>query len=141
LKLKLSEVLVAKKGSIVKLYKFNHQNPCNQSKAVSVVFEDKISTCFDYIKVLSTPDVKKVVQLLKSSKTYGGEDVSCFDTDYALIFFDKSNFVYAYVNISFSCNKLISKPAIPERDRLMDHGLRKIGFSENGRHNLLRLLH
>ncbi len=140
IKISLRKQITGSASNTIKLYKFNPQNNCNQSKAVSIIYEDKISPCFDYVKTIKTGEVKKITGLLRKSTTYGGEDVACFDTEYALLIFDKSNVVIGYVNISLSCNKLISNPIIPEREHYANQGLRKVGFSKKGRNTLLKLL-
>lgn len=139
-KIRLDKQLVAKEKCTIKLYRFDPKNNCSQSKAVSIIYEGKIADCFDYVKTIEYADALNIVKLLRTPSTYGNEDVACFDTDYALLLFDKSNVVYGYVNISLFCNKLMSNPSIPEREAWSQDGLRKVGFSKKGRENLLMLL-
>jgi hypothetical protein len=139
-KINLAKQITASASNTIKLYKFNPNNPCEQSKAVSIIYENKVASCFDYVKTIAVGDVKKTVSLLRTPTTYGSEDVACFDTDYALLIFDKKNVVIGYVNISLSCNKLISNPIITERGYYSKGGLQKVGFSKKGRSNLLKLL-
>lgn len=121
------------------LYKFNPNNPCNQSKAVSIIKENKISECFDFIKTIKGNDVKNIIALLHNTKSYGSEDLACFDTEYSLVAFTK-NKIIGYINISFNCNKLISNPTIAERDSFVKNDIRNIGFSINGKKKLYKLL-
>ena len=136
----LAKQITASASNTIKLYKFNPANRCGQSKRLSIIYENKISTCFDYVKTIGVGDVKKIVSLLRAPATYGSEDVACFDTDYALLIFDEKNVVIGYVNISFSCNKLNSNPIINEQAHYSKGELRKVGFSKKGRNSLLNLL-
>ncbi len=140
IKLGLKKQITVSASNTIKLYKYNPQNECNQSKVVSVIYEDKLSTCFDYVKTFRMGKVKKIMKFLRALTTYGGEDVACFDTEYALLIFDKSNMAIGYINISLSCNKLISNPVITEREYYANPGFRKVGFSKKGRTGLLKLL-
>jgi hypothetical protein len=121
------------------LYKFNPKNPCSQSKAVSIIKEDKISECFDYVTTFNGNEVKDILYILYDTNTYGAEDVACFDTEYSLLAIN-DNKVIGFINISFRCNKLISTPAIKERDSHLNGNLRNVGFSKNGKENLYQLL-
>ncbi|MOA06986.1 hypothetical protein D3C78_1266580 [compost metagenome] len=121
------------------LFRFNAKNPCSQSKAVSIIKENKISECFDYVRTIQGGEVKNIINVLYDSDTYGGEEVACFDTDYSLIAVE-NDVIIGFINISFSCNKLISKPLIIERDKHINESLRKVGFSSSGKKLLLRLL-
>ncbi|MFL9485698.1 hypothetical protein ACI6Q2_23145 [Chitinophagaceae bacterium LWZ2-11] len=140
IKIDLAKQITASASHSIKLYKFNSKNKCNQSKSVSIIDGDKVSTCFDYVKTISTSNTKKIASLLRESTTYGNEDVACFDTEYGLLIFDKSNVVIGYINISWSCNKLISNPIISEREQYAKQELRKVGFSKKGRSSLIKLL-
>jgi hypothetical protein len=121
------------------LYKFDSTNNCDQSKAVSIVKNNRISICFDYVKKIEDSNVKKILNLLHSKSTYGKEDAPCFDTDYALIAIKEENII-GYINISLSCNKLISNPIIEERIIETKEGLRKVGFSIQGKNDLKKFL-
>jgi hypothetical protein len=140
IKIGLLKEIKATVNSTIRLYKFNKDKQCDQSKAVTIIYENKVSKCFDYIKTIKTDDTKKIVSLLKTPTTYGGEDVACFDTDYALLIFNKQNVIIGYIDISLFCNKLISAPVIAEQEHYSKGGLRKVGFSKKGKAALLKLL-
>ncbi|WP_343686117.1 hypothetical protein [Chryseobacterium gleum] len=124
----------------MKLYKFNEQNYCNQNKAVSVIYDNQLSSCFDYVKTINGKDIDDFLGTIKNPKTYGGEDVACFDTDYSLILYNIKDEVVGYINISESCNKLISNPEIKEREFYSKNGLRKVGFSKKGKEKIKKIL-
>ena len=121
------------------LYKYNPNNPCNQSKAVSILKENYISECFDFIKTISGDEVSSIIDLIHNTKSYGSQDLACFDTEYSLVALS-NNKIIGYINISFSCNKLISNPPIAERDSFVKNDIRNIGFSINGKNKLYKLL-
>lgn len=125
--------------SSILLYKFNSNNKCDQSKAVSIIKDNKISKCLDYIKTFDFSRSKNILDLLQNKNTYGNEDVACFDTDYSLVIVNGKT-ITGYINISFNCNKLISNPIIKERLSQSNNGLRKVGFSNLGKTKLLELL-
>lgn len=124
----------------MKIYKYNEQNNCNQSKAVSVIYDNQLSSCFDYVKTINGKDIEDFLGTIKNPNTYGGEDVACFDTDYSLILYNIKDEVAGYINISESCNKLISNPEIKEREFYSKDGLRKVGFSEKGKEKIKQIL-
>lgn len=126
-------------SNTIKLYKWMEGNPCNQSKAVSIVYQDEISTSFDYVRTISTEDTKKIMTLLHQPSTYGNKNVTCSDTDYALLVYNKEDILIAYINISFYCNKLNSSPPIKERQPFSDNIYRNIGFSRPAREELIKL--
>lgn len=126
--------------SYMSLYKYNEQNDCEQSKAVSIIYNGQLSSCFDYMKTIKGKGMVDFLTLVKEPKTYGKEDVACFDTDYSLIFCNKNNEVVGYINISDSCNKLISNPEIKEREFYSQDGLRKVGFSEKEKEKIKQIL-
>jgi hypothetical protein len=121
------------------LYKYDKQNPCDQSKGPVIIYNSRISSCFSFVRVISNTDSRQIIDLINSVHTYGGEDVSCFDSDYALLVMDKKN-IAGYISISFSCNKLLSTPVIKARESYAKGELRKVGFSSSGRSQLLKLL-
>jgi len=139
-KIELGKDVSSKTCQLIKLFKYNPKNFCDQSKGVSIVFDNKISPCFDHIKTFDTRQSKKIVGLLRSVRTYGSYDAPCFDTDYALMIYNKSNKIVGHIEISFSCNKLISEPNIKEREHFNHDGLRNVGFSKSGRKTLIKLL-
>lgn len=124
----------------IKVYKYDSKNDCEQSKAVSIVYNNHLSSCFNYLKTFKNKDVKDFIIIIKDPKTYGAEDIACFDTDYALLLYNKKNEVVAYINISESCNKLISNPEIKERHFYSQDGLRKVGFSKKGKEKIKQIL-
>lgn len=121
------------------LYKYNPKNVCNQSKAVSVIKENKVSQCFDFVKNIDSSKTREILKILNDNSTYGNEDISCFDTDYSLVVM-KGKTIIGYINFSFNCNKLISNPEIEARTAKSKDGLRKVGFSDSGKNKLLKLL-
>ena len=127
-------------ASSLLLYKFNPKNSCDQSKAVSIIKDNKISQCFDFVKTFNGTKVKEILNLLNNEDTYGNEDVACFDTDHALILYNVKNEVVGYINISESCNKLISNPEIKEMEFYSQGGLRKVGFSKKGKDKIKQIL-
>jgi hypothetical protein len=139
-KIELSKNLSSKNVALIKLYKFNSKNSCNQSKAVSVIFDNQISECFDYVKTIKGGSIKKIMTCLHNKKTYGGEDVACFDVDYGIIAYNAKGVIIGFVNISLFCNKLNATPAIPERDFFNSSELHKVGFSKQGRNQIIKLL-
>jgi len=140
LSIKLAKTVDTNSVQSIKLYKFNPDNSCNQSKGVSIVFNNKLSSCFDFVKNIAPGKVKSIVSLVTSAKSYGGEDVACFTTNYSLLLLNSNNVVTGYIDISFDCNKLISNPIISERISKSNAGLRKVGFSKTSRENLIKLL-
>src|SRR5687767_2303950 len=98
-KIKIEKQIDIEKSKSIKLFRFNSKNSCDQSKAVSVIYENKISTCFDYVKEIKKDNIKKIIKLLRSSASYGNEDVACFDTEQALVIYDKANVIIGYINI------------------------------------------
>lgn len=115
---KLSKQIKASSASVVKLYgyfDYHYKNVkgCDQSKNASIVQDNKISPCFNYLKTFEKEDAKKIIHFLNAPSTYGAPvDAACFETHYALLVLDK-DVVTGYVNISLSCNRIISSPVIP----------------------------
>jgi len=126
-------------ASSLLLYKFNPNNFCDQSKAVSIIKNNRISQCFDFVKTFNGTKVKEILNLLNNEDTYGNEDVACFHTDYSLIVMNGKTIV-GYVNFSFSCNKLISNPIIEKMTSKSKDGLSKIGFSKSSKNKLVTIL-
>jgi hypothetical protein len=124
----------------MKLYKYDEKNDCEQSKAVSVIYDNRISVCFDYVKRIEGKKVKDFINLVRNPKTYGAEDVACFDTDYSLILYNRKDEITGYINISNSCNKLISNPKIKEMEFYSRDGLRKVGFSKGIKEKIQQIL-
>jgi hypothetical protein len=124
----------------INLYKYNQLNICDQSKAVSIIYNQKLSHCFDYVKTIEGKEVVDFIKIIKNPTTYGAEDVACFDTDYSVTLLNKENQIAGYLNISFSCNKLISNPVIKERKFHSRDGLTKVGFSKKGRRKIKNIL-
>lgn len=129
-----------KAADSIVLFKFNSDNLCDQSKAVSIIKNNEISKCFDYIKTIKGKAVSNFINLLHTKTTYGGGNVACFDTDYSVILI-KNNSIIAYINISISCNKLFANPKIQEQEsHYKNEGVGSIGFSTSGREQLLNSL-
>ncbi|MGR3854037.1 hypothetical protein [Chryseobacterium indologenes] len=124
----------------MKLYKYDETNECEQSKAVSVIYDNRISVCFDYVRRIEGEKVKDFINLVRNPKTYGAEDVACFDTDYSLILYNSKDEITGYINISNSCNKLISNPKIKEMEFYSRDGLRKVGFSKGIKEKIQQIL-
>ena len=123
----------------LRLYKYNPTNNCNQSKAISIVKDNKITPCFDYIRDFNDSEKVLFISLIQNPDTYGNEDVACFHIEYSVLAMDSATIV-GFINISISCNKLISNPEIPARTAHSEDGLRKVGFTRIGRSKLLKLL-
>lgn len=128
-----------KSATSLLLYKFNEKKMCDQSKAVSIIMDNKISQCFDLIKNINGLKTKEILNILHDKNTYGSEDAACFDTDYSLVVMNGKTII-GYINISLRCNKLFSNPIIKEETSHSKNGLTKIGFSNYGRNKLLKLL-
>jgi hypothetical protein len=124
----------------MRLFKFDRSNDCDQSKAVSILYENKVSKCFTYLEDFKVDKVDTITASLMDTATYGNVDMACFDTDYGMVFYDSRETIVGYINISFSCNKLIANPKISERDIFITESARKVGFSDKGRKKLLALL-
>src|SRR5687767_10311631 len=92
-KIKLAKHITVNESNNIKLYRFDPKNPCDQDKALSIIHEGKISSCFSYVKTINTYDTKKIITLLTSASMYGEAEAPCYDTDYALLIFNKSNVV------------------------------------------------
>jgi hypothetical protein len=122
----------------IELYRFNSKKECNQSKAISIIYDHRIAPCFDYIR--SIKDKDKFIKIITDHHTYGAEDVACFDTDYAVLLYGSKGDIVGYINISMSCNKLISNPEIKERTYYSQDGLRKVGFSKKGKIGIQKVL-
>lgn len=129
-----------KKVGYMELYKINLTKGCDQSKAVSIVYQNKIAKCFDYMKTIKGREKDNFIRIIRDYHTYGGDDVACFDTDYGLLLYGYQNEIVGYINISKSCNKLVSNPEIKERTYYAHDGLRLIGFSKKGRKNIEKVL-
>lgn len=139
-KVKLAKNFTQMKAASMQLFKFDTANFCDQSKAVSVVYNNKVSKCFTYLKNFKIDKVKRFIKSLRDKTTYGNEDVACFDTEYGIVFYNSYGNIIGYINISFSCNKLISNPIIPEREHFVTKKSRKVGFSLVGRGKIIKLL-
>lgn len=124
----------------MKLYKYDARNDCEQSKAVSIIYNEQLSVCFNYIRIIKGKKMVDFLATIKNIETYGAEDVACFNTDYSIILYNKKNEVIGYINISFDCNKLISNPEIKETEFYSQNGLRKVGFSKKGREKIKQIL-
>lgn len=115
---KLSKQIKASPTSVVKVYgyfDYYYKNVagCDSSKTASIIQNNKISPCFQYLRSFEKDDAKKIINLLNDRSTYKGPvDRPCSETHYALLIFN-NNVVTGYVNISLDCNKIISNPAIP----------------------------
>jgi hypothetical protein len=107
---------------------------------VSVIKDNQLTTCFDYVKTIDVVNTKKLISVLSVPSSYGAEDVACFTTQYGMVVLDRSGVIIGYINLSLSCNKLISNPVIREREHFSHNGLRLVGFSTSGRTKLLALL-
>ena len=139
-RIKLNTAIISDSISYLKLYRFNETNLCDQSKAVSIIYNNNISTCFDYVKTLKEKKVNEFIEIIKNHKTYGAEDVACFDAEYSAVFYNNEDIIIGYTNISFSCHKLNSTPKITEMEYYSENGFRKIGFSKNGEMKLKKAL-
>lgn len=53
----------------MKLYKYNEQNNCNQNKAVSVIYDNQLFSCFDYVKTTNGKDVEDFLGTIKNPKS------------------------------------------------------------------------
>jgi hypothetical protein len=120
------------------LYEFRRQNHCDQSKAVSIIKDGKISPCFSFVRFISKQDTREVIRLLNDSKTYGNGE-PCFDTDYALLIID-NNTVVGYINISFRCHTLMAVPSIAAQEQYIKDGWTRGGVSSMGNNKLLSVL-
>lgn len=139
-KVKLEKDFSQMKAASIQLFKFDTANFCDQSKAVSIIYDNKVSKCFTYLKSYRIGKVKKMIKLLRDKTTYGNDEVACFDTEYGIVFYNSNGSIIGYINISFSCNELISNPIIPEREHFITEKSRKVGFSLDGRGRIIRLL-
>lgn len=116
--IRLSKQLKASPASVVQVYgyfdyHYKSIKDCDQSKKASIVHHNKISPCFNYLRSFEKDDAKKIIRLLNNRRTYGHPvDTTCFETHYALLILE-NNVVTGYVNISLSCNRIISGPGIP----------------------------
>lgn len=138
-KIKLAKYFSQMKAASMRLFKFDTANFCDQSKAVSVVYDNKVSQCFTYLKSFKIDKVKRLIKSLSDKTTYGNGDVACFDTEYGIVFYNSYGSIVGYVNISLSCNKLMSNPIIPEREYFITDKSRKVGFSLIGREKIIKL--
>jgi hypothetical protein len=116
--IKLSKKIKASPTSVVKVYgyfDYHYKNVkgCDSSKTASIIQNNKISPCFQYLRSFEKNDAKKIINLLNDRSTYEGAiDKPCLETHYALLILN-NNVVTGYVNMSLACNKIISDPAIP----------------------------
>jgi hypothetical protein len=139
LKSRIERVLNPCSVQYMKFYEVDTALPCDQSKALSIIYKGKISKCFSYRKTFNKMQTGKMINLLKDKRTYGGRTIACFDTNCSVVFFNKADEVVGYVNFSFSCNGMMSAPQF--RYALADGIISsKEGFSTRGRGSLLRLL-
>ncbi|MGE8421897.1 MULTISPECIES: hypothetical protein [Sphingobacterium] len=122
----------------IELYRFNPKKKSNQSKAISIVYNNRIAPCFDYIRTIKDKD--KFIKIITDHHTYGSEDIACFDTGYSVLLYGNKDDIVGYINISMSCNKLISNPEIKERTYYSRDGLRKVGFSKKGKISIQKIL-
>lgn len=116
--IRLAKQIKATPSSVVKVYgyyDYHYKNTegCDQSKNASIIQNNKISPCFTYISTFEKDDAKKIINFLNARSTYGATvDTTCFETHHALLILEK-NVVIGYVNISLTCDRIISNPAIP----------------------------
>ncbi|SHM67396.1 hypothetical protein [Mucilaginibacter sp. OK098] len=120
--------------------KTNETEECNDQKSGSVIDKNKLSSCFRLVKTISSTDSRKIVGILRSKGTYGFLKYDCFSTDYAIVLFSKSDAVIGYVNFSFTCGNLYSNPVIDEQKSLSPKNYSLVGFSKNGKSQLLKIL-
>lgn len=139
IKLNLKPNLTAQDTYSIQLFKISRESePCSDQKAGSIIHGTTFSTCFKLIKKLNTGDSKKVINLLRKKETYGFLKYDCFSTDYAILVFDKNSTVIGYVNFSFICSNMYSKPTINEQRMLSPKDMTLVGLSNKGRKGLLR---
>ncbi len=140
LKQQLDKELVFGEGYTMKLYKLNTGNLCEQEKAVAIMYNGRLSSCFDYVRSISPDTARKIIKLIRTPATYGGGYPFCFNTDYALLITNAKNEVCSYVSVSFNCNQLIPYPRVKEQEVLSKGELHLFGFSKKGYTRLARLL-
>lgn len=132
----LSKQIKVSPASVVKVYGYfdyyyKNAKGCDQSKKASIIQNNEISPCFQYLKSFEKDDAKKIINLLRDRNTYEGPiERPCSETHYALLILN-NNVVTGYVNISLDCNKLFSNPAIPAASGTL---------TPKGKHELLVML-
>ncbi|MEZ2440254.1 hypothetical protein AB6805_00930 [Chitinophaga sp. RCC_12] len=136
----LDKELIFRKEYTMKLYKFNVGHSCDQVKGETIMYDGKLSRCFDYIRDISPDTAQQVVRLMKSPDTYGNGYSACFFTEYALLIINTKSEVHSYVSLSFKCNQLTAYPGIKEQDNIKKGELYLYGFSKKGYAGLSRLL-
>ena len=139
-KLDLGAAISLNQISLMKLYKFDPKNHCNQSKALRIVYEDSISKCFDFVRNIGKVSYKKIVALLNLKSTFGNENYACFDTNYALIVYDIHECIIGYIHLSLNCNKAWIFPTTPAFEFYKNQEFMPIGLSASARKQLLGLL-
>lgn len=119
---RLSKQIKASPATVVKVYgyfDYHYQNVkgCDQSKTASIVQNNKVSPCFQYLRSFEKDNAKKIINLLRNRNTYeNAVEKPCLETHYALLILE-NNIVTGYVNINLACNRIISNPAIPAASR------------------------
>lgn len=71
--------------------------------------------------------------------TYGNENFACFDTDYAMLIYDKNNCIIGTIHLSLDCNKVNMKPCIAALNYYDNLKFSPIGLSISARKKLLSL--
>lgn len=139
--LKISDSLKEIDVSFMKLFRFNPENNCNQSKSLKIIYRDSISKCFDFIENLGVQKSKKIISLLNSKSTFGNENFPCFSTEYVLIAYDKNSCIIGTISISLKCNKVLLSYYNSSLEYYRSLKFSPIGLSENSRSQLIKMCH
>jgi hypothetical protein len=139
LKLNINNELSIKDIHYIRLFKYDINNYCNQSRAIKIIHNDSISPCFDFVKKIDATTSKNIFSLLNKKSTYGNENMACFDTDYAMIVYDKSDAIIGTVQLSLDCNKVMIKPCTEALNYYDNLKFSPIGLSIYSRKKLLSL--
>ena len=124
----------------IKLYRFNKSNFCDQSKGLSIIYNNKLSPCFDYLKSLDKNRSKSIIKLLLSKKSYGEPFMVTFDTDYAITVYDNVDKLIGWINFSQQFQSSRSTPRIEVQEIQTNGPIKKDGLVKKSRKKLIKLL-
>ena len=137
----IKRTLTVEEIRYIKLFKMNQDSGnCIDQKAGSVITAHKMSPCFKFVRNFTCLESKRIIRLLRSKNTYGFLKYDCFSTDYAIVIYGYNDSVIGYVNFSFICSNLYSVTEIEEQNSLSSKNKNLVGFSNNGKTQILKLL-
>lgn len=89
-------------------------------------------------KRVSEKNIRKLIDILSTNRTYGGEPYACFEPKHAVVFYRRGK-VSGLIQVCFGCNNLVSNPEFPAMTyyfRKTGTGFQNYGFSKRGANKL-----